>query len=1032
MNLSAISINRHVLAWMMSALLVLFGLISYQRIGVDRFPSVDFPMVSVTTVQTGLTPGVIDASITSIIEEKLNSVPGIDHVISYSTPGVSIVTVQFKLNKNINVAFNEVQAKVNQILPQLPSGTDPPVVAKVEIGAAPILWLTLSGNRTLQQFNQYARNVIKKRLENINGVGEVQIGGERKRTIRIWLNLARMQGMGITISDILAAFRREHVQFPGGFLTGGKREYMIKLDMEFHSLHAMAKMVVRARNGNLIRLGDIARIENGMADDRQLARYNGKPTVGIGVVKVTGGNVVAIVDAVKHRLNKEIIPSLPAGMHIGIASNDADIVRGIVNGLMEHIFESVLLAALVVFIFLKSIRSTLIVATAIPVSMLAAIAMAYFFGFTLNLMTLLALLLLIGVVVDDAIVVLENIYRHREKGLETDAHSAALAGSREVTFAVIAASLTLIAIFAPVIFMDGMIGRFFNAFAVIVSFGVLASLFVSLTLVPMLASRYLRVQQTHGWLYGSFDRAFLRLDAFYKRLLAWCLRHRSRVLLLAIIGFIASTSLFGMIGKGFVPREDEGRFMVVFKVPLGASIHDTNAKLKALEKVLAANPDISSYFTLIGSGQMGQVNEGTAYVRLLPKDKRVHRQWNILPVVQKQLDQIPGLHAFAVKVPIVGGGQRGEPLQFSVSGPNLGVVANVSRRMLQRLKGIDGMGHMDLDLQLDLPQLDIRVDRDRANDLGISSADVAQTIGVLAGGMNIARYNDQPGDGNRYDVRLKAEQGELKHPADLSRIYLRGRDGSQVRLDTIASWQARLGPAVIQKMDLRYAGMFYSAPTMPLGAAVDKINALGKQMLPSGYNIIYTGQAAEFKKTGKNMLFAFGIAMVLVFMVLASQFNSLAQPWVLMLAQPMAIIGGVAALWLTGNTLNIFSMIGLVLLVGLVAKNSILLVDLTNQYRAQGMGIDEALSSACPIRMRPVLMTSLTIIFSLLPTALGLGKGSEMTIPMSVAVIGGMVSSTLLTLVVVPAAYSLLEHGLARLSARRRPARPYRRKEEEA
>ncbi|EAU55640.1 efflux RND transporter permease subunit [Mariprofundus ferrooxydans] len=1018
MNLSSISIDRHVLAWMMSALLVLFGLISYQRIGVDRFPTVDFPMVSVTTVQTGLDPDVIDASITSIIEEKLNSVPGIDHVISYSTPGVSIVTVQFKLSKNIDVAFNEVQAKVNQILRQLPDGTDPPVVAKVEIGASPILWLSLTGDRTLQQLNQYARNIIKKRLENINGVGEVQIGGERKRTVRIWLDLPRMQGMGITIADVLSAFRREHIQFPGGFLTGGKREYMIKLDMEFHSLDAIGKLVVRARDGNLIRLSDIGRVEDGLADDRQLARYNGKPTVGIGVVKVTGANVVAIVDEVKQRLNNEILPALPVGMKIGIATNDADIVRGIVDGLIEHIFESVLLAAIVVLVFLKSLRSTLIVATAIPVSMLAAIATAYLLGFTLNLMTLLALLLLIGVVVDDAIVVLENIYRHREKGLEPDARTAAIAGSRQVTFAVIAASLTLVAIFAPVIFMDGMIGRFFNAFAVIVTFGVLASLFVSLTLVPMLASRYLKVQTEHGRLYGLFNRALLWLDRFYTRLLGWCLRHRGTVLLLALVGFIASTSLFGMIGKGFVPKEDEGRFMIIFKAPLGASIADTDGRLKAVEQVLAANPDISSYFSLIGSGQLGQVNQGIVYVRLTPKSEREHRQWDVLPMVQEKLDQIPGLHAFAVKVPIVGGGQRGEPLQFAVNGPNLDVVADVSKQMLARLNKIDGMGHMDLDLQLDLPQLDIHVDRERARDLGIAAVDVAQTIGVLAGGMDIARYNDQPGDGNRYDIRLKAEQGELMHPSDLSRIYLRAADGSQVRLDSLVSWQEKLGPAVIQKMDLRYAGLFYSAPTMPLGAAVDKINAVGAELLPPGYGIIYTGQAAEFRKTGKNMMFAFGIAMLLVFMVLASQFNSLAQPWVLMLAQPMAIIGGVAALWMTGNTLNIFSMIGLVLLVGLVAKNSILLVDLTNQYRQQGMGIDDALREACPIRMRPVLMTSMTIIFALLPTALGLGKGSEMTIPMSVAVIGGMISSTLLTLVVVPAAYSLLENGLMRLSAR--------------
>jgi len=1015
MSLAELSINRHVLAWMMSALLVLFGAISYQKIGVDRFPTVDFPMVSVTTVQVGSDPDVVDASMTSIIEEKVNSVSGIEHVISYSSPGVSVVTIQFLLSKDIDVAFNEVQAKVNQVLRDLPKGSEPPIVAKVEIGAAPVLWLSLTGDRTLQQLNQYARNVVKKRLENINGVGEVQIAGERKRTIRVWLDLDRMQGLGVTIPEVIAAFQHEHVQFPGGFLTGNKREYMIKLDMEFHTIAAMKQMVVRATHGSNITLADIANVEDGIADFRQLAHFNGKPTVGLGIVKVTGANVVAIVDEVKRRLQQEILPTLPPGMNIGIASNDADVIEGIVNGLKEHLLESVLLAFVVVLVFLKSIRATLIVTAAIPVSMLAAIGVAYTFGFTLNLMTLLALLLLIGIVVDDAIVVLENIYRHREEGLETDARQAALAGSKQVTFAVIAASLSIVAIFAPVIFMDGMIGRFFNAFAVIVTFGVLASLFIALTLIPMLCSKYLQVEKQHGHLYRLFDRAFIALDRLYRRILDGCLHHRWKVLIGAIALFIASTTLFGMIGKGFVPKEDEGRFMIIFKAPLGSSISDTTTRLTSLESVLASDADVVSYFTIIGSGKLGQVNQGMAFVRLKNKGNRRRKQWDILPDIQAKLDQIPGLHAFAIKVPIVGGGQRGEPMQFALTGPDLHQVSRLSHALKQKLDHIDGMGHLDLDLQLNLPQLALHVDRQRASDLGISAADIAQTVGVLAGGFDVAKFNNQPGDGNRYNIRLKTVRGTLKQPADLAKIYLQSRSGEQVRLDTIASWQPELAPAVIQKMDLRYAGMFYTAPKLPLGDAVAQVKLIAKKLLPAGYGITFTGQAAEFGKTAKNMAFAFGLAMVLIFMVLASQFNSFAQPWVLMLAQPMAIAGGVAALVITGGTLNIFSMIGLVLLVGLVAKNSILLVDLTNQYRQRGMSINQALREACPVRMRPVLMTSLTIIFAMLPAALGLGRGSEMTIPMSVAVIGGMISSTLLTLVVVPSAYSLLEHGLDHL-----------------
>ncbi|RMG91289.1 MAG: efflux RND transporter permease subunit [Zetaproteobacteria bacterium] len=1014
MNLPELSIRRHVLAWMLSGVLVLFGLIAYQRIGVDRFPVVDFPMVSVTTIQSGADPEIVDASMTSVIEEKVNSVPGIEHVISYSSPGVSVVTIQFELSKDIDVAFNEVQAKVNQVLRDLPTGIDPPIVAKVEIGAEPIMWLSLSGDRTLGQLNQYARNVIKKRLENISGVGEVRIGGERRRTVRVWLDLDRMQAFGVGIPDVITAFRRGHVQFPGGFLSDQSREYMIKLDMEFHDLRRLRQLVVETGHDGIVHLEDIATIEDGLADFRQLARFNGKPAVGLGIVKVTGANVVAIAEEVKRRLREEILPQLPPGMHLEIASNDADIVQGIVDGLKEHLLESVILATLIVLAFLRNFRATLIVSTAIPVSMLASIAVAYFFGFTLNLLSLLALLLLIGVVVDDAIVVLENIYRHREQGLAKTAREAALNGSRQVTFAVMAASLTLVSIFAPVIFMEGMVGRFFNAFAVIVTFGVLASLLVALTLVPMLCSRYLNIAENPGRVFHMLGGFFADMERIYRRSLDWVLAHRWQTVGLAVVIFVASTSLFGVIGKGFAPKEDEGRFMVLFKLPLGVSIHDSARKLAGIESVLKQDDDIISYFSTIGAGALGKVNQGIVYVRLKPKSERQRKQWEIRAAIQEKLDRIPGIRAFAIKVPIIGGGQRGEPLQFSITGPNLEEVARLSEDMKHKLDRVSGIGKLDLDLQLDLPELQLMVDRDRAARLGLAPASVAQAAAVLVSGLDVAKYNDDPGDGRRYEIRLKARQGILSHPADLGRIYLKTPGGEMVRLDTVASWQPRLGPATVTKMDLRYAGMFFSAPKMPLGDAIEIVNALADKMLPPGYRVVYMGQASEFKKTTKNMLFAFVVAMILVFMVQASQFNSLAQPWVLILAQPMAVVGALALLVATGQTLNVFSMIGLVLLVGLVAKNSILLVDLTNQFRSEGMGIDEALKKACPIRMRPVLMTSLTVIFAMVPTALGLGSGSEMTIPMAVAVIGGMLSSTLLTLAVVPAAYSLLEHALQR------------------
>ncbi len=475
MNLPELSIRRHVLAFMLSGVLVLFGVISYTRIGMDRYPYIEFPVISITTTQKGANPDIVDASVTNIIETSVNSVPGIEHIQSTSSPGVSSINITFALDKDIDIAFNEVQAKVNQVLRRLPRDADPPVVAKVETNALPIMWLALQGDRTQQQLNQYAVNVVKKRIETIGGVGEVRLGGRRDRTIRVDLLPAQMTAFGVTTQDLLDAFGREHVQLPGGFVVGERTESLVKLDLEFHRPEELAQMIVAFRDGSPVRLKDVAEIEDGLSDYRQLARFNRKPTIGIGIVKVANTNTVEIIDDVKARLAQEIIPQLPPGMTLSIVSNDALFIQEIIRALKQHLIEGTLLASLVVWLFLRSVRSTLIIATAIPVSLLGSIAVMYFSGYTFNSITMLALLLLIGVVVDDAIVVLENIFRHREH-LDPDPVSAAINGSNEVVFAVIAATLSLVCIFAPVIFLGGIVGQFFKSFAVVVTFGVLVSL----------------------------------------------------------------------------------------------------------------------------------------------------------------------------------------------------------------------------------------------------------------------------------------------------------------------------------------------------------------------------------------------------------------------------------------------------------------------------------------------------------------------------------------------------------------------------
>ena len=1035
MTLPELSIKRHVLAWMLSAVIVLFGIIAYEKIGVDRMPSIDFPIIMVNTTLRGADPDVVDTSITSIIESAVNTTPGIEHIQSASSPGVSSISITFALSKDIDVAYNEVQGKVSQILKRLPAGTDAPTIQKVDTNASPVIWLALSGDRTIQQLNLYANNILKKKFETISGVGEVTMGGRRDRVIRVNISPDRMAAYKLTANDLISAFAREHVQLPGGFLVSTQAEQMLKLDLEFHKTQELAELIVSTREGASIRLKDIATIEDGITDNRQVARYNGKPTVGIGMVKISNANTVDIINEVERKLETEIRPNLPPGLMLEVSTNDGIFIHQLVASLKEHLVEGTLFAALIVLIFMRSFSSTLMICLEIPVSLLGAIAVMYFAGYTFNSMTLLALLLLIGVVVDDAIVVRESILRHMsgEAGLALSAADlknplaiaafrtkATILGSNEVVFAVLASSASLVCIFAPVIFMDGILGMFFKSFAIVVTFGVLVSLFVSLTLTPMLCSRYLNVTPNENALYKAVGRGLDGLENAYKKLLNASLNHRSLVLLFTLV-FVAISGYYSLkyVEKDFVPETDEGSFSISVKTPLGSSLEYTNSRLKLVEATIAKhNKEVASYFATIGSGSRGQVNQGNVNIRLKPKEQRAKSQQALIKELKKELNSIPGVRAIPSPTSIVRG-QRSEKLQFNITGANLQEIGRISQLLQQSLSGNSDIGKVDLDVQLDLPQLSMDIDRARAATLGLSANDIATAASLYAGGINVAKYNEANGDGQRYDIRLKASEGELKNVADLSKIYLRSSSGELVRLDAVASFKKELGAAVIGRYDLQYAVNFYANPNVPLGEAVDLVKANAIKLVPADYKLKFTGQAEEFGKTMKNMQFVFSLAFILLYMVLASQFNSFIQPFIIMLAQPLAIIGGLIALLMTGDTLNIYSMIGLVLLIGLVAKNSILLVDLTNQLVEKGADINDALREACPVRLRPVLMTSLTIILALLPAALGLGAGSETNKPLSVAIIGGMISSTLLTLVVVPAAYSLIMGKLAQYYAKR-------------
>ncbi|MGA0008420.1 MAG: efflux RND transporter permease subunit, partial [Methylophilaceae bacterium] len=986
MTLPELSIKRHVFAWMISFIFILFGYIGYQKIGVDRFPMIEFPVLSITTTLEGANPEVIDSSITNLIETAVNTVTGIESIKSQSSPGVSVVTITFELSKDIEVAFNEVQSKVSQLNRRLPEEIVPPVVRKVETNASPIMWLGLTGDRTIQQLNLYANNILKKKIETIDGVGEVTLGGRRDRTVRVNLDLEKMVALNITADDLKSAFKKEHIQLPGGYLVRNQSEKMFKLDLEFHKVQELQNLVVGFRDKTNIKLKDISDIEDGLTDYRQIARYNYNPSIGLGIIKVANSNTVEIIDKVKKKIDEEIRPNLPPGLNIDISTDDSIFIKEMIKSLIDHILEGTLLAALVVFIFLQSIRSTLIISMAIPISLFGSIAVMYFLGYTFNSMTLLALILLIGVVVDDAIVVLENIFRHQD--IEKNNTEAAIKGSREVVFAVIASSLALVSIFAPVIYMDGIIGKFFESFAVVVTVGILVSLIVSLTLTPMLCSRYLKREKKSKQQYLKFLNVFFNnLENNYRLFLKWVLVHRIKILLITLLIVLSSGFFFKQAKKEFVPETDESRFTVTFKTPLGSNMDYTVQKLIEIESVIAKYDSyIESVFSSVGLGSRGQVNRGYISIRLKEKNNRDKSQTEIMDLLKKDLATLSGVKAFPAGVSIASG-NRSEKLQFSLIGPGIENVSLLADKLNTKLSEIEGMGNIDLDLQLNLPQMTLDIDREKAASFGISAEQIAESVSILSNGFNVAKYNDEPGDGQRYEIRLKAKEGSFNSIQDLNKIYIRSKTGELVRIDNFTQFKETLGPAIIAREELQYAANFYTNPDIPLGEAMNKIKNISNQIIPSEYSINYSGQAREFGKTFSNIIFIFSLATVLLYMVLSSLFNSFYQPLIVMLAQPLAIIGGVFLLWLTGNSLNIYSMIGLVLLVGLVAKNSILLVDLTNQFVSQGNKIDEALIKACPVRLRPVLMTSLTLILALLPAAFGVGAGSEENGPLSVAII---------------------------------------------
>ena len=1007
MSLPEVSVRRFVFAIMINLVIVLFGLISANRISIDRSPDIDFSLISVTTILPGANPDVVDSSVTNIIESAVNSIPGIDDVRSRSAPGVSNVFIQFLLEKDLDIAFNEVQSKVGQINSQLPDDAETPIISKIETGEIPIIWLALRGNRTLQDLSVYAKNTVKRKLETINGVGSVVIGGEQERNIRVNLDFDRMSAFGITVQDIVMAFKNEHIKLPGGFLIDNSKEDLLKLDLESHNVEEIENIIVTYDQNRAIKLKDIAEVKDDVKDLRSMGRFNGDPSIGIGVTKIRGENTVEIIEKVKTKIRSDIEPTLPAGMTLDIGTDDSSYIYELISGLGQNIFIGFIVASLIVLLFLRSYSSMAIVSITIPVSLFGAVFIMYAFGLTLNTMTMLALLLLIGIVVDDAIVVLENAQRNLNEDTPEERIRASIIGANEVFLPIVSSTLVLVALFTVVFFMEGIAARFFRSFGVVVSTGVLVSTFVALTLTPTLASKFLKTKKESNRIFDGFNRSFNAIENRYREMIEWSLSEKKKVLSYASFFIVLSFVGFTQLSGGFFPEEDEGQFTITVKTPVGTGMDYTNDRLSLVERLLEEYEDIESYFTIMGSGIESQaVNIGVIYVRLIPSNVRGFKQYELIPILRERLNKIPGIKAFPAPMSFASG-TRGEAMQFTVSGPDLNILNESINVFLNKLAETPELGDVDSSIELNLPQVSLEINRELASEMGLSTRLIAEAANIFAGGIDVARFNDAIGDGERYKVRLKGEYDMSVD--DLDKIYLRTPSNELVRLDTVAKFKETVGPSEITRLDRMYSAYFYSDPTTSLSNAIQLIEDAAAETLPVGYEVGFFARAKEFKRTSNQMLLAFLTGLILVYMVLASQFNSFRQPLIVMISQPLAVIGGTLGIWIVGSDLNIFSMTGLVLLTGLVAKNSILLIDRTNQERKKGLDIDEALLSACPRRLRPILMTSLTLILAMMMPALGIGSGVELSQPLAIAIVGGMISSTFLTLVIIPIVYSSAE-----------------------
>src|SRR5262245_17070401 len=1018
--LAELCVRRPVFASVLILSLTVVGAFAFGQLGVDRLPQVDFPTVTVTTRLPGAAPEQVESEVTDKVEEAVNTISGIDQLSSNSAEGISQVTVTFRLEKNADVAAQEVRERINRILPLLPRTITQPTIEKQDPDAAPILTIAVTAKKPIREVTEYTDKVLRRRLESADGVGQVLVLGGRKRQINVWVDADRLRAYNLTVNDVSRALQAQNADVPGGRIDQGAQSITMRTRGRVDTPDEFGELVLRQVNGHPIKVSDVGRIDDGVAEATTLANINGDPTVLLQIRKQSGTNTVEVVNNVKERL-EDIQAALPPGYDLRIVRNQAEFIEASFRSVEEHLIVGSFLAAFVVLLFLGNLRSTIIAAIAIPTSIIATFALVWYAGFTLNMLTMLALTLSVGIVIDDAIVVLENIYRFiEEKGMPPI--RAAVEGTREIGLAVLATTLSLVAIFAPVGFMSGMVGRFMRSFGLTMAFAVIVSLLVSFTLTPTMSGRWLKVKprtedEEHHIHDSKHSKVFGPLDRVYTRMLEWSMAHRGLVAGLAVLVLLSSVPMFRIVNVNFTPQDDQSEFDVSLRAPEGTSLEATEVTANRVASAIRQVPEVVYTMITVAGDSAGTLNTASIYVRLKPIDERDRDQFAIMDIVRN--DILPKAAPQGVKAALQapgiaggggGGGQGGQgDVTFVLQGPDLRTLEKASNTLADKARSIPGLVDVDTSLRVGKPEMSVRLDRPKAADLGVQISDAADALRLLVGGDQVTTYNEA---GEQYEVHLRAEEQHRGSEAAIARLTVPSSRLGAVPLENIASFAHGDAPADIRRLN-RQRQVTIGANMLPgtsQSAAQQQIAAQATQLgLGSEYQTGFAGRSRELNRTASAFLQALALSLIFMYLVLAAQFESWLHPVTILLSLPLTLPFALLSIVIFGQSLNIFSALGMLVLFGVVKKNSILQIDHANQLKEDGYDTHDAIVQACRDRLRPILMTTLAFVAGMIPLVLTSGVGSATNHAIGFVVIGGQSLVLLLTLLVTPVTYSLFE-----------------------